>query len=198
VSGLPGWPARSCRRCGSGTHRARHNRAASGRGDVRPPACQHDHPDHVAQLIERVGLLEQDPDLNVVVLDRANPDVYLTQYDVKDDLDKTAAPGAGPTGPWAWNDVLVRLARAPVISIASIRGLVLGAGSEFVLASTCGSPRARTRCSASSRSQPVRYPRAVCGPDSLRLVGRGARASSSRRRRSPTKRTRSSTGTSTD
>jgi enoyl-CoA hydratase/carnithine racemase len=34
----------------------------------------------------------------------------------------------------AWIDVLVRLARAPVVSIASIRGRALGAGSEFVLA----------------------------------------------------------------
>ena len=34
----------------------------------------------------------------------------------------------------AWIDVLVRLARAPVVSIASIRGRARGAGSEFVLA----------------------------------------------------------------
>ena len=34
----------------------------------------------------------------------------------------------------AWLDLLVRLARAPVVSIASIRGRARGAGSEFVLA----------------------------------------------------------------
>jgi enoyl-CoA hydratase/carnithine racemase len=34
----------------------------------------------------------------------------------------------------AWLDLLVRLSRAPVVSIASIRGRVRGAGSEFVLA----------------------------------------------------------------
>jgi enoyl-CoA hydratase/carnithine racemase len=34
----------------------------------------------------------------------------------------------------AWIDVLVRLSRAPVVSIASIRGRARGAGSEFVLA----------------------------------------------------------------
>jgi enoyl-CoA hydratase/carnithine racemase len=34
----------------------------------------------------------------------------------------------------AWLDLLVRLSRAPVVSIASIRGRVRGAGSEFALA----------------------------------------------------------------
>ena len=34
----------------------------------------------------------------------------------------------------AWLDLLVRLSRAPVVSIASIRGRARGAGSEFVLA----------------------------------------------------------------
>ena len=34
----------------------------------------------------------------------------------------------------AWPDLLVRLSREPVVSIASIRGRTRGAGSEFVLA----------------------------------------------------------------
>src|SRR4051794_8958536 len=88
----------------------------------------------VAELGELVTLIEQDPDLNVVVFDSANPDFYLAHYDVENDLGKTAALGAGPTGLSAWIDVLVRLARAPMVSIASIRGRARGAGSEFVLA----------------------------------------------------------------
>ena len=88
----------------------------------------------VAELAELVGLIEQDPDLNVVVFDSANPDFYLAHYDVEDDPGKTAALGVGPTGLPAWIDVLVRLSRAPVVSIASIRGRARGAGSEFVLA----------------------------------------------------------------
>jgi enoyl-CoA hydratase/carnithine racemase len=73
----------------------------------------------VAELAELVGLIEHDSDLNVVVFDSANPDFYLAD---------------GPTGMHAWLDLLVRLSRAPVVSIASIRGRVRGAGSEFVLA----------------------------------------------------------------
>jgi enoyl-CoA hydratase/carnithine racemase len=88
----------------------------------------------VAELGELVTLIEQDPDLNVVVFDSANPDFYLAHYDVENDLGKTAALGVGPTGLSAWIDVLVRLARAPLVSIASIRGRARGAGSEFVLA----------------------------------------------------------------
>lgn len=88
----------------------------------------------VAELAELVGLMEQDPDLNVVVFDSANPDFYLAHYDVENDLSRTAALGVGPTGLPAWIDVLVRLARAPLVSIASIRGRARGAGSEFVLA----------------------------------------------------------------
>ena len=88
----------------------------------------------VAELAELVGLIEEDPDLNVVVFDSANPDFYLAHYDVEHDPARTAALGVGPTGMHAWLDLLVRLSRAPVVSIASIRGRARGAGSEFVLA----------------------------------------------------------------
>ena len=74
----------------------------------------------VSELAELVGLIEQDADLNVVVFDSANPDFYLEDYDTEGDP--------------AWLDLLVRLSRAPVVSIASIRGRVRGAGCEFVLA----------------------------------------------------------------
>jgi enoyl-CoA hydratase/carnithine racemase len=76
----------------------------------------------VAELAELVGLIEEDPDLNVVVFDSANPDFYLADFDTE------------PTGMHAWVDLLVRLSRAPVLSVASIRGHARGAGSEFVLA----------------------------------------------------------------
>jgi enoyl-CoA hydratase/carnithine racemase len=88
----------------------------------------------VAELAELVGLIEQDPDLNVVVFDSANPDFYLAHYDVENDPGRTAALGVGPTGMHAWLDLLVRLSRASVVSIASIRGRARGAGSEFILA----------------------------------------------------------------
>ena len=88
----------------------------------------------VAELAELVGLIEEDRDLNVVVFDSVNPDFYLAHYDTEHDPGRTLALGVGPTGMHAWLDLLVRLSRAPVVSIASIRGRVRGAGSEFALA----------------------------------------------------------------
>jgi enoyl-CoA hydratase/carnithine racemase len=75
----------------------------------------------VAELAELVDLIEQDPDLNVVVFDSANPECFLA-HDVEDDSGRT------------WLDLLARLSRAPVVSIASTRGRISGAGSEFALA----------------------------------------------------------------
>jgi enoyl-CoA hydratase/carnithine racemase len=88
----------------------------------------------VLELTELIGLIETDPDLNVVVFDSANPDFYLTHYDTEHDQRLTDALPRGPTGLHAWLHLLVRLSRAPVVSIASIRGHARGAGSEFVLA----------------------------------------------------------------
>jgi enoyl-CoA hydratase/carnithine racemase len=88
----------------------------------------------VMELAEIVGLIEQDADLNVVVFDSAHPAFYLSHYDAENDPSGTPAPRLSPTGIRAWPDLLVRLSRAPVVSIASIRGRARGAGSEFVLA----------------------------------------------------------------
>ena len=88
----------------------------------------------VAELVELVGLIEEDPDLNVVVFDSVNPEFYLAHSEIENDPARTAALPVGPTGMNAWLDLLVRLSRAPVVSIASIRGRAHGAGSEFVLA----------------------------------------------------------------
>src|SRR4051812_20015307 len=88
----------------------------------------------VAELAEVVGLIEQDHDLNVVVFDSANPDFYLAHYDTEQDPSDRLALPPGPTGVQAWLDLLVCLSRAPVVSIASIRGRARGAGSEFVVA----------------------------------------------------------------
>jgi enoyl-CoA hydratase/carnithine racemase len=88
----------------------------------------------VAELAELVLLIQEDADLNVVVFDSANPRFYLTDTDRELDPSATAARPSSPTRLRAWHDLLVRLSRAPVVSIASIRGRVRGAGIEFVLA----------------------------------------------------------------
>jgi enoyl-CoA hydratase/carnithine racemase len=92
-------------------------------------------PDTILELDVLVSELEAEPDVRVIVFDSANPDFFLAHYDVLVDKAKTLgmAPGKS-TGMHPWLDVLVRLSRAPVVSIASIRGRARGAGSEFILA----------------------------------------------------------------
>src|SRR5881275_909187 len=94
----------------------------------RPGYCRvtFDHPPintitatTVAELAELVGLIEQDPDLRVVVFDSANADFFLAHFDIEHAPGRTAALPVGATGLSAWVDLLVRLSRAPAVSIAS-------------------------------------------------------------------------------
>jgi len=88
----------------------------------------------VSELAELVDLIERAPELNVVVLDSANPEFFLAHYDTENDPGRTASMPPGPTGMHPWLDLMARLSRAPVVSIAAIRGRARGAGSELVLA----------------------------------------------------------------
>lgn len=91
-------------------------------------------PDTISELDRLIARLETDPDVKVVVFASEDPEYFLAHYDVLVDKARTAAMPKGPTGMHPWLDVLVRLSRAPVASIALIRGRARGAGSEFALA----------------------------------------------------------------
>jgi len=91
-------------------------------------------PDTILDLFDLVTQLEIDTEVKVVVFDSLDPDFYLAHYDVLVDKAKTIGMAPGPSGMHPWLDVLVRLSRAPVVSIAEVRGRARGAGSEFVLA----------------------------------------------------------------
>jgi len=90
--------------------------------------------DTVSELSRLVDAIESDDDLTVVVFASGNPDFFLAHYDTEGDSAKTVSMALGPTGMHPWLDLTARLSRAPVVSIASIRGRARGAGSEFVLA----------------------------------------------------------------
>ena len=151
----------------------------------------------VAELAELVGLIEQDPDLNVVVFDSANPDFYLAHYDLEDDPSRAAALGVGPTGMPAWLDLLVRLSRAPVVSIASIRGRARGAGSEFVLACDLRFASRENTLLGQFEVATGLFPGAARWPDSPAWSVAAARSRSSWSPTISTGLARSSTGTST-
>jgi enoyl-CoA hydratase/carnithine racemase len=88
----------------------------------------------VGELSQLVDEIERDEDLTVVVFTSGNREYFLAHYDTEGDPAKTVSMPAGPTGMHPWLDLTARLSRAPVVSIASIRGRARGAGSEFALA----------------------------------------------------------------
>ena len=69
----------------------------------------------------------------VVVFESALPDFYLSHFDLTGRLGNVMS-AIGPTGLPILMDTFVRLTRAPVVSLARIRGCVRGVSSEFVLA----------------------------------------------------------------
>src|SRR5271169_1545913 len=92
-------------------------------------------PQTIPQLNEIVTALETDKAVKVVVFDSAVEGFFLTHYDFLARPEDTTSLPAGPTGLQQLPDMLVRISRAPVVSIAMIRGRATGVGSELALAS---------------------------------------------------------------
>ncbi len=91
-------------------------------------------PDSIPQLNGVITALETDEDVRVVVFDSAVDGFFLTHYDFLAKLEDSTSLPPGPTGLHPLPDMLARLSRAPVVSIASIRGRATGVGSELALA----------------------------------------------------------------
>jgi enoyl-CoA hydratase/carnithine racemase len=91
-------------------------------------------PREIPQLEAVVKSLESDDHVKVVVFESAIEGFFLTHYDFLAKPDEPAAERLGSTGLRPLPDMLARLSRAPVVSIASIRGRATGVGSELALA----------------------------------------------------------------
>jgi len=91
-------------------------------------------PDTIPQLNEAITAIESDEQVKVVVFDSAIEGFFLSHYDFLAKVEDTTSLPPGPTGLQPLPDMLVRLSRAPVVSIASIRGRATGVGSELALA----------------------------------------------------------------
>ncbi|OAF10641.1 enoyl-CoA hydratase [Bradyrhizobium centrolobii] len=92
-------------------------------------------PKHLPLLNDVITAIETDSELKVVVFDSAVEGFFITHYDFLTPLEDSLSIPPGPSGLQALPDMLVRLSRAPVVSIASIRGRASGVGSELALAS---------------------------------------------------------------
>ena len=91
-------------------------------------------PEFVLQIRDVVTELESDDHVKVVVFESAVDGVFLNHSDFLANFEDLTSIPQGPTGLEAWPDVLVRLTRAPFVSIALIRGRATGNGSELALA----------------------------------------------------------------
>jgi len=91
-------------------------------------------PEFVVQFKKIMTELEADEHLKVVVFESAVEGYFLNHSDFLAKLEDLTNLPQGPTGLEAWPDILVRLTRAPFVSIASIRGRATGNGSEIALA----------------------------------------------------------------
>jgi enoyl-CoA hydratase/carnithine racemase len=88
----------------------------------------------VLQIRDVVTELERDDQVKVVVVESAVDGFFLSHSDFLEDFENLTSIPQGPTGLEAWPDVLVRLTRAPFVSIAMVRGRATGNGSELALA----------------------------------------------------------------
>ena len=91
-------------------------------------------PQMVRNFQETIDALEADPQVKVVVFDSAVDGYFLNHSDFTVKLEDLTTMPDGPTGLPPWPDFLVRLTRAPFVSIALIRGRATGNGSEITLA----------------------------------------------------------------
>src|SRR5689334_15332825 len=91
-------------------------------------------PEMVRQFQEVINAIEADEHVRVVVFDSAVDDYFLNHSDFMAKLEDLTSMPAGPTGLPPWPDFLVRLTRAPIASIALIRGRATGNGSEIAIA----------------------------------------------------------------
>jgi len=91
-------------------------------------------PEFVLEFTKIISDIENDENLTVVVFESAVDGFFLNHSDFIAKIEDLTSIPQGPTGLEAWPDILVRLTRVPVVSIAKIRGRATGNGSEITLA----------------------------------------------------------------
>src|SRR5262249_20640274 len=111
-------------------------------------------PATIPQLNEIITALETDEHVKVVVFDSAVPGFFLTHYDFLARIEDTTRLPPGPTGLQPLPDMLVRLGRAPVASIALHQSGAALPVSEVSLPwpATCALPAAKEPSCRSGKS----------------------------------------------
>lgn len=87
-------------------------------------------PETVSRLHEVVKELSEDAQVQVVIFTSSVSDYFFNHFNLAEASKFPMLPGAMPV----WVDLVLRLSKAPFISIASIRGRTRGGGNELTLA----------------------------------------------------------------
>src|ERR1700685_4252365 len=82
-------------------------------------------PEFVLQLREIMTAIESDEQLKVVVFESAVEGFFLNHSDFDVKLEELTSIPQGPTGLEGWPDILGRLPRGPVVSIALVRAVAI-------------------------------------------------------------------------
>ena len=75
-----------------------------------------------------VPLLVQEESLKVLIFESADPDFFIVHYDTSRATQSSGK--AGPTGCPPWLDFVLRLGKAPIVSIAKVKGRARGVGND--------------------------------------------------------------------
>lgn len=89
-------------------------------------------PEMVSALHSIVKDMDRDPAVKVIVFRSEIEGYFINHFDLSKARDFPIEPG-DPSLP-TWVDLVLRLSKSPVISIASMRGRTRGGGNEFALA----------------------------------------------------------------
>ena len=82
----------------------------------------------VTRLDEILRELDDDPDIQVVVFTSGVPDFFFNHFDLAAAGDFPVPQGEDAVP--MWTDIVLRLSKAPYITIVSIRGRTRGGGNE--------------------------------------------------------------------
>ncbi|WP_027055228.1 enoyl-CoA hydratase/isomerase family protein [Mesorhizobium erdmanii] len=93
-----------------------------------PPINMVNH-ETLQELYRLTSEMAESGDLKVVVFESANADFFLAHWDIASKAPASTSASEAPS----WMQISLRLANAPVVSIASIRGRARGIGSEIAL-----------------------------------------------------------------
>lgn len=87
----------------------------------------------LAELNTFVQKMHVDPSIKVVVFESADPDFFMNHHDVPHRLEVPDLPGAVPFF-YFWPYLVEKMIKAPVLTIAKVRGRPRAQGFEFALA----------------------------------------------------------------